>query len=286
MSDAPISPGSGAADAPPAAGDRVPGVTVDQDRYCIRCGYSLRGLFDHGKCPECGTDVALSLREPTLAAAAPEYLATLRRGLSLVLNGILLFIILMLGALALTIATGGAPAVEWLTGIVAILITAMMLWGLWLFTQPDPGQVAVEAQNAARRIVRGSVAVLAATSIVSLLLSVLAPAASASPGAPGIAGLIELLNSLAGLAAWAVQFFATMRYTRWLGGRVPDQHIVRRTKTYAWLLPVLTCVGCFAAMVGPLIALVLYWNLLDRLRKHVRAVMETGEPARLPKMLG
>jgi hypothetical protein len=76
-----------------------------------------------------------------------------------------------------------------------------------------------------------------------------------------------------------------MRYTRWVAGRVPDAHMVGRTKTYMWLLPLLYTVGILI-IVGPLIALVMYWNLLDRLRKHLTSIASTGQPAKLPKMAG
>jgi ACR3 family arsenite efflux pump ArsB len=72
----------------------------------------------------------------------------------------------------------------------------------------------------------------------------------------------------------------------WLARRVPDQWIVKRATTYRWLLPVLTTVGVLLIGLGPLIALVLYWNLLDRMRKHLKAIVATGAPADLPSVAG
>jgi hypothetical protein len=46
---------------------------------------------------------------------------------------------------------------------------------------------------------------------------------------------------------------------------------------------VLATVGALL-LLGPLVALVLYWNLLHRMRKHLKAIVETGEPAQLPTM--
>lgn len=31
--------------------------------------------------------------------------------------------------------------------------------------------------------------------------------------------------------------------------------------------------------LGPLIALIIYWNLLDRMRKHLKSILATGRPA-------
>jgi len=262
-----------------------PPPVVSSDRYCVRCGYLLRGLSPVGRCPECGTDVALSLREPTLATASDEYLRSLRRGLSLVLNSILIMIVGFLASMVVGATLGPASPWVWVMQAISLFVTAAMFWGYWLFTQPDPGQVAAEAQNAARRVVRASVFVLAATTVLQLVLAVVSPPMPTPGGMPAGADLLENLVSLAGLIAWGVQFFATMRYTRWLAGRVPDQFIVRRTRTYMWVLPVVSVGGCILVFLGPLIALILYWNLLDRLRKHVRSIIDHGEPAKLPKMV-
>lgn len=54
---------------------------------------------------------------------------------------------------------------------------------------------------------------------------------------------------------------------------------------YRWLLPVIYVVGAIV-VIGPLIALVMYWNLLDRVRKHLKSIEATGMPAELPGRLG
>lgn len=98
--------------------------------------------------------------------------------------------------------------------------------------------------------------------------------------------MVSRALGIVSVIAWAVLFFAVMRYTRWVAGRVPDQWIVRRTKTYMWLLPVLNTLGILLIGLGPIIALVLYWNLLDRLRKHTKSIVASGAPAALPRMAG
>ena len=77
---------------------------IPADRACIRCSYNLRGLPTSALCPECGTPVEQSLRGHFLAFAAPEYLDALRRGLDLILNGMLLYILALFGGLVINIA--------------------------------------------------------------------------------------------------------------------------------------------------------------------------------------
>jgi hypothetical protein len=223
------------------------------------------------------------LREQTLANAAPEYLQSLASGLSLVLNGILLMIMVAIGAMVLGFASGGSPSVVLALQFVSLGVSAMILLGYWKFTQPDPGQVALEANNSARSVIRVTVVAQVFVALADLIIDF------ASSSATGTASTIVLILSVAvllsTLALWAVQFFAVMRYTRWIATRVPDAFIMKRTKRYMWLLPVLYVPGALLLMIGPLIALVLYWNLLDRLRKHVKSIRAGNGPAPLKGLM-
>jgi hypothetical protein len=262
--------------------------TVGPARYCIQCAYALVGLPDSGNCPECGTSIALSLRESTLTNATPEYQRTVLRGLSLVLNGILLMIIVIVAGFfsaMLAGAMGGAGGGAWiplaLQGVL-LGVSAMILLGYYLYTTPDPGQVSMEATHSARTVVRITVVAQAALALVNLGIEALGYVSAVGQD---LLGILSLVLGLVGMGLWAVQFFAVMRYTRWLGTRVPDFFVMRRTKLYMWLLPVLYIPGALVVGIGPLVALVLYWNLLDRMRKHLKSIVADGTPAPLKKMM-
>jgi hypothetical protein len=53
---------------------------------------------------------------------------------------------------------------------------------------------------------------------------------------------------------------------------------------YRWLLPLIAVVGAVALFLGPLVALIMYWNLLDRMRKHLKSIVANGQPASLRGM--
>lgn len=252
-----------------------PSAVVHQNRFCIRCGYNIVGLSTDAACPECATQVALSLREPLLQSASPEYLRTVKRGLSLVLNGILLQIVVGVLVPAVAGGFGAAPAFVGLllTGA-QLVVSIMILIGYWFYTEPDPGQVALESTNSARKVVRWVVGVQAAVSLGGFLLTFLAESVSDADLVALLQALIGLAT-LAGLGIWLIQFFAVMRYTRWLATRVPDKKMIRHTKLYMWLLPAVSIIGAIALLLGPLIALILYWNLLHRLRTYLNKLLKT-----------
>jgi len=266
-----------------------PLVSVEQDRPCVRCSYNLKGLPTTGSCPECGTPIQDSLRGILLHFASPEYLKSMRTGLSLVLNGILLMIVVMvasifMGLVASMYATGSG--VRLLISLASMAPSIMILVGYWLFTEPDPGFAGLERPDSARKVIRATVAVQAVFQAFHAVFVMLGVNASFNLrlGARAVVTPVDLLAILLGLAsliAWAVQFFAVMLYTRWLAARIPDRYVLGRSKTYMWVLPLLQTVGVVLVGLGPLIALVMYWNLLDRVRKHLKSIATDGKPLRL-----
>lgn len=270
--DAPLDPSSTAA---------TDNAMVVDDANCSRCGYNLIGLPANGVCPECGQPVVDSLKGFQLEYASREYIEKIRSGHSFILNGILIQIVFSILSFVVSIAFGvgspGATGVPLLLQAGAIACATVILMGYLKATELDPGFVRSDKPMGARRVVRVAATAQVAIAVILLPLPLLA-GMSLSPTLVQVATFgFGLLN----MAAWAAQFFAMMLYTRWLASRIPDNWIIRRTKTYMWLLPILTTVGAIAIGLGPLIALVLYWNLLDRMRKHLKSIERTGKPAKL-----
>lgn len=261
-----------------------PGIVADS-RYCVKCGYLLSGLPVNGACPECGTQVELSLREPTLEAADPEYRNKVHAGLSMVLNGLLLLVIVTIASffIGVTGAAGGS-GIMLLGPLLNLVVNAMLLLGYWKYTEPDPAQVMLEGTRSARGTIRITVLIQMICGVVSVVLAFVGGNLQLGAGAPpafSLAAMIASVATLVASVAWLVQFFSVMRYTRWLASRVPDAYIIRRTRRYMWLLPLIAIIGVFLFFLGPLIALVMYWNLLDRLRKHFKSIKLGQGPANL-----
>ena len=249
---------------------------VYTDQHCISCGYLLRGLNPSGTCPECGTSVAESLRGDLLFYRNIEYVRTLRKGLSFILNGILLYIILMvvsLGAVAVLGVTGtaGAGTIELLVSGGGLGVSILILVGWWLFTSQDPG-VPLHAEPKARKITRIAVIVNAATALLGFFTQGLLAFVASE--------LLLLLSMLVGListAAFVTQFFAGMLYCRGLSRRLPSEKLYKRAKSRMIACPIWATVGSLLFGLGILIALILYWNYLDMIRKALKTIIAAIE---------
>ncbi|HYF14756.1 MAG TPA: hypothetical protein VD971_06755 [Phycisphaerales bacterium] len=263
------------------AGATVPhDAKIAHDQPCYKCGYNLRGLTVSGQCPECGSAAADSLKGTLLQCASPEYLAKIHSGLSLILNAILISICFFFFGTIFQLALGKSAGSQAVLNAVMLAISAMSFFGYFRATEPDPMFTGSEKPDSARSVVRITAVTAVAVAVVQLPLSLIELVTGQNLVLDVLSGLLALVA----IAAWLVQFFAMMNYTRWLGKRVPDAFIVKNAGRYRWLLPLLSTVGIALFFLGPLIALILYWNLLDRLRKHVKSIRRTGMPASLPKM--
>jgi len=259
----PSSSSASSARAEGAAGSRAGGGGGGASGHCVVCGYSLSGLAETGVCPECGTAVALSFSDAQLVHSSPTYLRSLTDGLRFVLVGILVIVALTV-AMMIAVFSG----IAWAASLVSLGITAVwfgVLYGWWKASEPDPGYTGVASGDKARGWLRNLLIAKVATAGLSFVLSLI-------PGAELLLFLIGFVD----LAVMIAFYVVAMMYVMWLAPRIPDQKIYRRAKMYRWLLVVLVFPGVFL-LVGPLVSLVLYWNLLDRLRKAILPIQKIAE---------
>lgn len=258
----------------PDAGNRD--ATLDHDRPCLSCGYNLRGLPTSGSCPECGTPVERSLRGNLLLYSSPDYVASLHRGVFLIQAGIITTILSSVTIVGLYFAIDqGLTVIDVsdmnLIGMVFTIATgAASVIGWWLLSTPDAAVLGSATGQRPRRIVRIAVIASTAAAVLEHILSLAGFAAVQwfSPtGHP-----LELLMMGATLAPWIayiVWFFAAMHYILWLAPRLPSAKAISSARTLEWVGPV---ISVFLCVLGWLIALVMYYNLLDEVRLNLRRI--------------
>ena len=106
-------------------------VRIESDLPCAACGYNLRTILINGRCPECGTEVAETLKSGILACSSPRWLRNIGAGCVLLL--------LAPAASMLALSVRGKP-VQTPAQCVMVLIPGLVLlaMGLQLLTRPEP----------------------------------------------------------------------------------------------------------------------------------------------------
>ena len=254
---------------------------IPPDCVCKQCGYALAGLDPGGVCPECGMSIERSLTDDRLIHSAQDYLARLHTGVFLILAGIIVQLLTVFGGIGLGIVVsmsgvGSVRAAEIATQAVSTAASIGIAYGWWLFSSPDPAFTGRFDGSTARKVVRVTTIINAGLAVVTVILNIATPpAALATPaGAPATGSMAVIFYAaigLVGVVAWGVSFFASMLYLRWLCPRIPNPRASGRAKTLMWLGPVRYIPGSCSG-IGPLIALVLYWNMLDWIRRDLKRI--------------
>lgn len=235
-----------------------------------------------------GSPASASSPETFYMRNAPEpYVKGLRQGVALVLNGILVMVALMTILILIAFvraAPRGQPlprSIEIASNFLMLIPSAMMALGYWKYSERDPVYRGADEPAMARQILRASTVAAAVMAVVNGVCSILG--ATPNVGAAMFANLgfwviVSVILALIGLVIQIAHFLSAMKYTSWIGLRLADPAIAKRADQYMWLLPLIWVLGMFCLGLGPVIALVMYWTLLNRVRTGL-AVIETGRAA-------
>ncbi len=204
---------------------------------CRQCGYDIKGLSPESVCPECGFPIERSLASDELKNSSPEYIASLHKGVVIILSAIIVMILVVLGSLAAAVAisfSGTGPSPLWLDYVtqgVGVIIGLAMIYGWWLFSAPDPAYTGRADGSTARKVVRVALIVGACVNMLGLVILFL----PINQGAMIAAIVVTVLS----LIVFGVRYFAEMLYLKWLTPRIPDWDAYNRAKLLIWLGPVL-----------------------------------------------
>lgn len=244
---------------------------VPDGTRCVGCGYELAGLPEDGVCPECGIEVERSLKGELMLKASPGYLAMLHRGSVVALAALLLQVLNLFASVFFGMAfsmMGYGPVVSLLLvfAFVQFGLGGLFLLGWWMLSTPLPSLKDAPQANRARVWVRwllvASAVLLGVRAGLMLVLSM----GGVWPDPISMAMLVLVL------VAWLAGYVSQMLYLAWLAGRIPDTSMRNRATLLAWLGPVVFLVGAPLLLLGPLVAVVMYWNLLDRFRQAFKRI--------------
>jgi hypothetical protein len=213
------------------------------DAPCVNCGYNLRMLKADAVCPECSTPVGYSLRGYLLKYASPQWVQRVARGgwLLVVVIGLSWLVGLAVGAwgayLGMSqVAAGRAvPAFDTravsLVSVIAFAPVAVLtLVALVFFTTPNPADTLPGTDSAARRWLRGSLWLYAASTLFAWFVGLMPE----SVLSVGTRAAFTALSMPAGLAISTLMGVLGLRYTGQLMLRIPRPGLVRFARVCFW----------------------------------------------------
>ncbi len=234
---------------------------LSADLLCNHCGYNLRGLPTEGRCPECGTEVARSLRGDLLSAADPAWLERVNRGHLYVASGFLGFLVFAAAVptvfgwvgLGLRLARGTGVSsmvlrVVNLVGIAGSLV--LVLIGVVGITTLDPRLSLTEEPRALRRVVRGTAiaALLMAVSDCGLQLG--------SMAGRGVHPIILTVSSGMLSACSALTLVVASLYLVRLCERIPNPQLARKIRSgvrvFVYVVTITVAVNVLERVAGRL----------------------------------
>ncbi len=248
------------------------GAIVDE-KACRGCGYCLKGVAFSGVCPECGLAIEESKRSMFLRDADASYVAGLRRGVVLIMAAgciMLAYVVQTVPLQMLLVALGVSPMP--LIVIHGVFTGALMIGlllhvaGYVLYSRAEPGRLMENGGETARRMLRWSLAVQALLVAASMGLE--------SLPAMGPVEWLDYAVRIASYAAMMICFYASMVYTRWVAGRVPDIKLDERAQRFMWLGPCLTVLLACVLLAGPIVALCMYITIFNTLRKDLGLIAQ------------
>ncbi|HRK30033.1 MAG TPA: hypothetical protein PLD59_03065 [Tepidisphaeraceae bacterium] len=205
----------------------APDGAVSQDLPCRKCSYNLRGLTLASRCPECGTAVGYSAQGDLLRFSDPNWVDKLRYGVNLTIAGVVVAIFGTLALVLLSNSLGTGPA-QLLMVANAVIIYSLFFVGAWLITQPDPSGLGEDQYGAARRLIRITLLIGLANTLLQL-----APEALEMPET--VITMLQLMNVVASIIA-VVGTMAQLKYFAKLNLRIPDAKLASRANFLFWAL--------------------------------------------------
>lgn len=246
---------------------------------CIWCEYDLSGTDPDGRCPECGVPVVHSIGRSALGSVSTQRLRSIHLGFRMVTVLILAYIIaiicmvlsLVLGMFMLN--TGGAFMFLFAgIALLTVLIPFGVVIGWFKLSKPmDALPQQLDAPER-RKQLRVSLWVL----LVSMLLLI---------GLGFVFSLLQVNQSDWVLEAYLIaarlilftvlliSFIFMVRYMGWFARLVRNRKMYRRSKHLVWSGPVIAILGLPLLFLGPLITLILYWNMVEYIRRDLKKII-------------
>ena len=258
-----------------------------EDVPCRRCGYNLRSLPADGKCPECGSAVAISIHGFYLRFAPPEWVRRLALGAKLLVTAavtavggwvVMLAIVFAIAIMLGPTATGPSSTFSTVLSVsligCSILIAGLLIAGIILMTTRDPAEAGKPERFGARRLARLCLWPMPVAMVGGGAMSALGPSAMTWP----LSWLIVALWIVIGVTSvisYLIMPAAVLRLLMGLMKRAPRPGLVTFAKIEFWAYLVVSTLG----VIGYAVSIAMFLALAPSLLPTPTATSTTGPAA-------
>ncbi len=249
---------------------------------CYWCDYDLSNTTPNSVCPECGVPVTASIGSGILIEAPIETLKSIHTGFRMVTILLVIYIVVSIAGgiiasiLAATIANSSMYFFVIANSIISNGLLLAIALGWWKLSQPLQNLPAGITGNDKRSLLRVTTWLFVASTLATLLYNFIPR--NYNPTAPPTSLIfIAMIMSFVGLVIMLLFFIAQVRYIGWFAKLVHNRKMERRAKHFVWSGPLIAIIGAIFLFIGPLIVLVLYWNMIEYTRRDLKKVINTIE---------
>lgn len=192
---------------------------VTADLPCRSCSYNLRGLHQDSNCPECATEIKLSLRGHWLYCGDPDWVWKLKIGTRIILGCSAVTMVMMCLPSPLGFLIRPLQSMVWL----AVAVVSAV--GTWLLTAPDPAGYEGRNLAIARHVARWGLIVGIARVIIQIW-----PFPAPHPTLTALLGIVLVLSVFARIAGEV----ARLCYIEQIARRLPNEELARSSRRLMW----------------------------------------------------
>lgn len=250
---------------------------------CVWCAYDLSGTAPDAPCPECGVPVMSSIGADALGGASLGALRKAHLGFRIVTYAILAYIVMILASVlgigsSVAIVSFGSGFSYWGTvGFAAVVNGLVLLFcsGWYLMSVPIGGLPEALRGDDRRRFLRVALVVFTFGSALYLVYAVGSTLLWGLDGdEPDPIALGAVILSLVNLLVFIVLYYAQLRSLTWWAILLHNRKMRRRSRHMAWSGPLIAVLGLLILFIGPLIVLVMYWNLIEYIRRDLKKAIK------------
>lgn len=250
---------------------------------CMWCGYDLSGTDPAGNCPECGVPVAHSIGSSALGPVPTERLRSVHTGFRIVTILILVYIVsAIVTVFGIQLIASNNPDLMYPLTVLSALINNGLIFGIFFgwykLSQPLTGLSTTIDVPDRRSFVRVMLAVAAVFTLFNLIYAFIPDNSDPDAALSGV-DLVFWGISFLSLAAMLILFIANVLYLGWFAKLVRNRKMERRSKHFVWSGPLIAFLGFPLLALGPLITLVIYWNMVEYIRRDLKKVIKARPDA-------